>query len=1136
MPILLSDQLKEGDLDFEEIKTYAKEINVDENKLLKAAEKLTSVDNKGFKTAVSFIGTLTELIGSQAEEKMKYEKILIKNRKAEEALKESEQKFRYVLSNSVSTIYNFNLSTGTYDYVSPAVIDMYGFTPEEMISGGLKETIIRFHPDDLEKIENHLNKLLSKKIEDFSPTVEYRFNHPKLGYRWISDTRTIIFDENGDPKSLIGNAIDITGRIQNNDIEKFRNDISASIINKTDISQISKAVLEQILVIDEFDSGGIYLLDQKTGDLNLVEQQGLPKSFVDIVGNYKAKDQQTKLVLKGKPVYKRSSEFPKAISDDLLREKIQSLAVISILHDNDVIGTINLASHTHTTISGLSLKKFDVILESNLGIAISHVKALETIHDNEHRLRTLFNAMKDIVFEMDYEGTYLFIAPTSPDLMFNPSDGIIGLKLHDVFPKPEADIFLDFIQKCLDENKTDTIIYSLIINDKTVWFEGVATPKTKSSVLFIARDITERKKAETDLIESEEKFRSLYNNMSIGCGIWEKEKGDFVLVNYNKAGEDLDNLNKGEMIGKTVNDLFPDPSEKLDINNVFNNVISTGKSVFLGESSYVVSNKLVWRENHIFKLSNNELVTIFNDITDRKNAEKELLKLSTAVQQSPAVIAITDLKGRMEYVNPKFTELTGYSLDEVKNKNLNILRSGHSPDKIYEELWETIESGSVWHGEFHNKKKNGEGFWERASVSPIRNKQGQIINYIKVAEDISEIKSKEQELKTALEKAQESDRLKSAFLSNMSHEIRTPMNGILGFTELLKEPQLVGEKKDRYIKIIEKSGERMLNTINDIIDISKIEAGQVEIASTEISVIKVLEEQYDFFTPEAKSKGLDLIYKPVLSDIESNIITDKHKVEGILSNLIKNAIKYTKHGNITFGCSLIAENDLAELEFFVTDTGIGIPQERIEAVFNRFEQADIEDSNVFEGSGLGLTISKSFVEMLGGKIWVNSKEGSGSTFRFTIPYNKRSVKVTTFDRNVKEEKGMFFKTLSMIVAEDDETSKMFFDEILSSKFKEIIYTTTGRDTIDRFKDNPQTNIILMDIRMPGMNGYEATREIRKFDKNVIIIAQTAFAISGDREKAIEAGCNDYITKPLNKNLLFKKILTQMNIHKKNTSY
>ena len=387
-----------------------------------------------------------------------------------------------------------------------------------------------------------------------------------------------------------------------------------------------------------------------------------------------------------------------------------------------------------------------------------------------------------------------------------------------------------------------------------------------------------------------------------------------------------------------------------------------------------------------------------------------------------------------------------------------------------------------------------------------------------------ERKKAEEDLKLALENAQESDRLKSAFLSNMSHEIRTPMNGILGFTSLLKEPQLSGEEMNKYIRIIEKSGNRMLSTINDIVDISRIEAGQVDVINTKISLNKIFEEQYNFFNIEAEAKGLELVCKSTISDKEANIITDKHKLEGILTNLIKNAIKFTDHGHISFGCSIKKEKDADVLEFYVKDTGIGIPSDRIEAIFNRFEQADIEDVRVYEGSGLGLAISKSYVEMLGGNIKVTSEAGLGSTFTFTIPCIWQSTKENDIEGSPKIDKQVSLKNFSVIIAEDDEASRLLLEAVFENKFQEIIYTKTGKETLDRFRENPEVNIILMDLKMPIMSGFEVTCEIRKFNREVIIIAQTAFGLLGDKEKALEAGCDDYIAKPINTGLLFEKIM------------
>jgi len=373
------------------------------------------------------------------------------------------------------------------------------------------------------------------------------------------------------------------------------------------------------------------------------------------------------------------------------------------------------------------------------------------------------------------------------------------------------------------------------------------------------------------------------------------------------------------------------------------------------------------------------------------------------------------------------------------------------------------------------------------------------------------------------EKAEESDRLKSAFLANMSHEIRTPMNGILGFSELLKSPNLSGEKRHKYIEIIEKSGKRMLNIINDIVDISKIEAGLMKMDIKESNVNEQIEYIYTFFKPEVEAKGMQLFFKNILPAKEATIKTDREKLFAILTNLVKNAIKYTKEGSIEFGYVLkmrgesVDQSQNDELEFYVKDTGIGIPKDRQEAIFERFIQADISDEMAMQGAGLGLSITKAYIEMLGGKIWVESEEGMGSIFYFTLPYNpEQKEKNSTKDVAVTGSSENHVKNLKILIAEDDENSEMLISINVSEFSNEILKARTGRESIEACRNNPDLDLILMDIQMPDLNGYEATRQIRQFNKDVVIIAQTAYGLSGDREKALNAGCNDYISKPIKK--------------------
>ncbi len=366
-----------------------------------------------------------------------------------------------------------------------------------------------------------------------------------------------------------------------------------------------------------------------------------------------------------------------------------------------------------------------------------------------------------------------------------------------------------------------------------------------------------------------------------------------------------------------------------------------------------------------------------------------------------------------------------------------------------------------------------------------------------------------EELVSDVENAEKSNRLKSSFLANMSHEIRTLMNGILGFTGLLKEPNLPGEEQQEYIRIIEKSGFRLLNIINDIVDISKIESGLLVVNFTKCSVSDQVDYIYDFFKPEMDSKKLQFIVNKSFHLKNPQINTDQEKLLAVLINLFKNAIKYTDAGSIEVGY----EPKGKMIEFFVKDTGIGIPKERLEAIFERFIQADIENRHAYQGAGLGLSIAKAYVELLGGAIWVKSVEGKGSTFYFSIPMNQL-VEETPIKIDDADVEMNYTKNLIVLIAEDDNISEMLLSMEVNVFSKQIIKVKTGIQAVEVCRNNPDIDLILMDIMMPEMSGYDATKLIRQFNKEVIIIAQTAFGFSEDREKAIRAGCNDYLSKPV----------------------
>ena len=531
------------------------------------------------------------------------------------------------------------------------------------------------------------------------------------------------------------------------------------------------------------------------------------------------------------------------------------------------------------------------------------------------------------------------------------------------------------------------------------------------------------------------------------------------------------------------------------------------------------------RADAIFDDKNRSIgcIHIYSDITE-KIEENKLLQLQhektlTLFDAIDQIVYVTDPEtNQFIFTNKKFNNIWTKKESAIGKTYSEVMQGEQIPrqaHKISSSSEENKEDVYIW-----DYKSSSNNKWYRCTDRAIEWVDKRILQMV-TALDITDIKKAESELIKAKEKAEESDRLKSAFLANMSHEIRTPMNGIVGFTNLLLEPDLTGDEQQLYVEIIQKSGYRMLNTLNDLIDISKVETGQVELFIKQINICEEIENYYLFFKPEATAKGLEFILNKKCVENKLFIASDQQKLNSIFNNLIKNAIKYTDEGTIEIAFE-VAEDVLL---FQVKDTGIGIPKNRQEAIFDRFVQADISDVRAFEGSGLGLTIAKAYAEILGGKLWLESEEGVGSTFYFSVPIRNDDHKETGHKKNgLKIEKVPALQKIpKILVAEDDETSFQHLNILLQDIAVKIIHARNGLDAIEMCQNNPDINMILMDIKMPKLNGYEATKQIRTFNKEVVIIAQTAYALAGDNEKAMDSGCNDYLSKPIKKESLYKLI-------------
>jgi len=632
---------------------------------------------------------------------------------------------------------------------------------------------------------------------------------------------------------------------------------------------------------------------------------------------------------------------------------------------------------------------------------------------------------------------------------------------------------------------------------------------------------------EEKLAASEVRYRRLFESAKDGILILDAETGKIIDVNPFLVS--LLGFTRKEFIGREIWDIG------------FFRDIAANKEKFmeLQQKEYVRYENLpletadgrkinVEFVSNVYLENKHKIIQCnVRDITERRKREDALISSEilrhALLQTIPDLIWLKDQDGRYLMCNTMFERFFGAKEADIVGKTDYDFTDPHTADLFCINDRKAIEAGkpSV-NEEWITFSDDGRHAYLETIKAPMYDIQNKLIGVLGIGRDITKRKKAEDELVLAKENAETSDKLKTAFLANMSHEIRTPMNGILGFTELLKEPMLSGDDQKTYIGIIEKSGLRMLNIINDIICISKIESGENEVNLAETNIDELIENTYELFSIEAGLKNLSLSITKHKDEKDTIIKTDSAKVISILSNLLNNAIKFTKKGSIEIGYTRKEKF----LEFFVRDTGVGVNIEKEKIIFERFRQGSESLSRNYEGAGLGLSISKGYVEMLGGKIWVESKynsfpgekesEENGSTFYFTVPIINIEEETSTISNTTSfSENSKGSKELEILIVEDDMMSELLISIFISEIGDKIYKVRTGSDAVAACREHPGLNLVLMDIKMPGMDGYEATREIRRFNKNVIIIAQTAYGLDGDCQKALDAGCNAYISKPIN---------------------
>ncbi len=638
----------------------------------------------------------------------------------------------------------------------------------------------------------------------------------------------------------------------------------------------------------------------------------------------------------------------------------------------------------------------------------------------------------------------------------------------------------------------------------------------------------EVKKKTEELIINELRYASLFETAG-NIIVVADEHNRF--TQWNNSAERFYHIKKEEVIGKTIEELVTDPKMQNFILRVFER-IKEGNRVEDYVLKFRDGNELKTVLWNITKMTNpdgsyNGFLGIGQDITLREKALFELKKKEEQLRQSEQffkrimdaandAIILLGKDYKIKLWNKAAIKVFGFTRKEAIGQNVfeKIFPGSYKSliEKYCRQIFEQKNDKAIGYTfGLSAKQKKGKVIPIEISMSgtSFRNQNYLIV----IAKDITERKRTEKELLRAKEKAEESDNLKTAFLSNMSHEIRTPMNAIVGFSQLLSNPNFDQQKKDIFVEQISINSESLLKLIEDIIYISKIEAGKIEIIKTDCSLHKLMNELHTSFLEHKRRMGKEKVDLKLYLDIineEPVINTDPQRFKQIMTNLLSNALKFTDSGYVEFGYKLQEDNYLL---FYVKDTGMGINKEKLRYVFDRFTKVSANKTKLYGGTGLGLSITKHLVEYLGGEIWVESIENKGSTFKFTHPFEKHQANTHSEEHLSLPDISDLLKDLSILVAEDEEINFLFLKETLNQAGADVDWAKNGQEAINLAKEN-NYDLVLMDMKMPVVDGYEATKKIKEFNATVPIIAQTAYALPDERQLGYEAGCDDYLSKPI----------------------
>ncbi|MEJ2794950.1 ATP-binding protein [Iodobacter sp. LRB] len=641
--------------------------------------------------------------------------------------------------------------------------------------------------------------------------------------------------------------------------------------------------------------------------------------------------------------------------------------------------------------------------------------------------------------------------------------------------------------------------------------------------------LSERQQAEAALLQQEAQFRTLAGNIPgvVFRGEIEYPRGMHyindeieVLTGYSPAHFLLPHLTHSYgtlvlredlvLLEKTIHAALAGP-DRYSVE--YRIVHASGATRWVLERGQIVRNAAQQAEY---------LDGIIFDITDQKQAAVQLRQLSAAIEANPVPVLITDAQAAIEYLNPKFEQTFGYSLAEIKGKTPDLLLSGEINLLAYQEMWQSLLRGDEWRRDVRHCCKSGQVVWMSVSVSPIRDAANNVTHFVAVYDNIELRKATEEALIKAKEASDQANRLKSDFLANMSHEIRTPMNAIIGMTHLALNTDLNKQQRD-YLTKTSCTAESLLHILNDILDFSKIEANRLQMEILPFRLESVLEKLAALYTLKAEEKGLRL-YIEQAADCDLSLLGDSLRIGQILNNLVGNAIKFTPEGEVRVKVRLLeAEEQRVHLQIAVKDTGIGLSAAQIAQLFKPFSQADSSTTRKFGGTGLGLSICKRLVELMKGRIWIESTPLQGSTFYVSLWLMRSAEQVLP---DLVSGPVQRLDGVRILLVEDNVLNQQVAYELLTNVGARVIIAQHGGEALGWLSIDPlPCDLILMDLQMPVVDGHQATQLIRSEPRfnSLAIVAMTAHAMSDERQRCLDLGMNDYITKPVQPHELFTTV-------------